>query len=158
MPRTWLYPVRNNPENTENERIGSFRLDLSNPRTIAIVPAYTPASMCARSLEGNDSRQEVTGTRGHSPSCQCFPFLFRLWPASASLLSLESSRRIESHAGTDPASCQFTINAQNQSYFTSVSIRLLFSTFSSGFNLYRFNIVEYFMEQVNNILERSIVL
>lgn len=124
MPRAWLYPVRNNPENTENERIGSFRLDLSNPRTIAIVPAYSGLYMCARSLEGNDSRQEVTGTRGHSPFCQCFPFLFRR-TASASLLSLESSRRIESHAGTDPASCQFTINAQNQSYFTSVLIYFL---------------------------------
>lgn len=132
MPRTWLYPVRNNPENTENERIGSFRLDLSNPRTIAIVPAYSGLYMCARSLEGNDSRQEVTGTRGHSPFCQCFPFLFRR-TASASLLSLESSRRIESHAGTDPASCQFTINAQNQSYFTStVSIYfLIFSLLAS---------------------------
>lgn len=155
MPRTWLYPVRNNPENTENERIGSFRLDLSNPRTIAIVPAYSGLCVCTlagrKRLEAGSDRYKRSFTL-----LSMLPFSFptdRLWPASASLLSLESSRRIESHAGTDPASCQFTINAQNQSYFTSISIRLLFSTFSSGFNLYRFNIVEYFMEQVNNILE-----
>lgn len=83
MPRTWLYPARNNPQNTENEqrtyRFVLVSFDLSNPRTIAIVPAY-------RMIPGLYTHWKET-TRGRKwpvqevihplPSCPRFPFLFQ---------------------------------------------------------------------------------
>lgn len=109
MPRTWLYPARNNPQNTENEQCVSARgrsrfvrpVEPTNDRNCSSLAIVIHHSGRKR-LEAGSDKRSFTPLPSSCPFS--FPTDHRLWPASASLLSLESSRRIESHAGTDPGS------------------------------------------------------
>lgn len=85
----------------------SFRSTCRIHATIAIVPARYRLDSRLQGWKENVAARVYRKWPVREvihPALPSYPFSFptdRLWPASASLLSLESSRRIESRAGTD---------------------------------------------------------